>query len=76
MPRHSHRGLEATLVLEGGYSDASGHYERGDVQLGDASVDHRPVAAPGAPCLCLVYEEAPLKLTGPVGRWFNSLLAS
>lgn len=76
VPRHCHRGLEATLVLAGGYDDAGGHYARGDVQLGDAGLDHRPVAAPGAPCLCLVYEEAPLKLTGPLGRWFNSLIRS
>ncbi len=76
VPRHSHGGLEATVVLAGGYDDAGGHYERGDVQLGDAGLDHRPVAAAGAPCLCLIYEEAPLRLTGPIGRWFNSLISS
>lgn len=74
VPRHTHRGLEATLVLAGGYDDAGGHYERGDVQLGDPALDHRPVAASGAACLCLVYEEAPIRLTGPVGRWFNGLV--
>jgi putative transcriptional regulator len=75
-PRHSHRGCEATLVLRGAYSDAGGRYERGDVQLADAGVDHRPVAAAGEVCLCLVYRDAPLKLTGPLGRWLNPFIRS
>ena len=74
MPRHTHGGEEVTLVLEGGYSDAEGHYERGDVQAADPSVDHQPVADKGEPCICLVVSDAPLKLTGPIGRWFNPFI--
>ncbi|MEQ8355002.1 MAG: ChrR family anti-sigma-E factor [Kiloniellaceae bacterium] len=74
VPRHTHQGLEITMVLQGGYSDAGLHYERGDVQISDASVDHRPVVADESSCLCLVYQDAPLRLTGPIGRWFNGFL--
>jgi len=75
-PRHSHRGDEATLVLRGGFSDATGHYQRGDVQLADAGLDHRPRADGGQVCLCLVYSDAPLRLTGPLGRWLDPFIRS
>jgi putative transcriptional regulator len=73
MPRHSHDGNELTLVLSGGFSDADGHYLRGDVAVTDSSIDHRPVADPGEDCLCLAVTDAPLKLTGPFGRLLNPL---
>ncbi len=71
MPAHTHSGLELTLVLQGSYSDTSGRYQPGDLQLADASVDHRPVAERGDPCLCLVVTEAPVRLTGRLGRYLN-----
>jgi len=74
VPRHSHEGNELTLVLAGGFSDASGHYLKGDVAVADASVDHRPVADAGADCLCLAVTDAPLRLTGRFGRYLNAFL--
>lgn len=73
MPRHTHAGQELTLVLSGGFSDATGHYIRGDVSATDPSIDHRPIADAGEDCLCLAVTDAPLKLTGPVGRIVNPL---
>ncbi|NIA68146.1 anti-sigma factor [Pelagibius litoralis] len=75
MPRHTHAGEEVTLVLEGGYSDAEGHFARGDVQIADPSVDHQPVADEGEACICLVVSDAPLKLTGPIGRLLNPFIS-
>jgi putative transcriptional regulator len=63
-PQHTHLGIEATVIVQGGFADQFGQYERGDAWIVDASVDHAPVALPGDPCLCLVYQDAPLKLTG------------
>jgi putative transcriptional regulator len=63
-----------TLVLAGGFSDASGHYLKGDVAVADPSVDHRPVADAGADCLCLAVTDAPLRLTGRFGRYLNAFL--
>ena len=68
VPDHSHRGNEFTLVFAGGYSDGDDHYERGDFQTADASVDHRPVADDGEGCFCLVVLDAPMRLTGRIGR--------
>ena len=71
MPRHTHKGSEMTLVLAGGFSDRTGQYESGDIAVFDSSVDHQPVADPGEDCVCLTFTDAPLRLTGPVGRWLN-----
>ncbi len=71
VPQHTHEGAEITMVLSGGFTDSHGHYLRGDVAVADTSVDHRPVADPGEDCLCIAVTDAPLRLTGPVGRWLN-----
>ena len=75
MPSHTHGGEEYTLVLTGGYQDASGHYLRGDVQSADPEVDHRPVADRDEPCICLVVSDAPIRLTGRFGRLLNPLIS-
>lgn len=74
MPPHTHKGQELTLVLAGGFSDAAGHYLLGDVATADSTVNHRPIADPGAACLCLAVTDAPLRLTGPISRMLNPFL--
>lgn len=74
VPRHTHEGTELNLVLTGGFSDTIGHFQRGDVAIGDRAIDHRPVADPGEDCLCLTVTDAPLRLTGRVGRFFNAFI--
>ena len=71
VPRHTHHGSELTLVLAGGFSDNRGHFVRGDIAISDAEVDHRPVADADEDCICFVVTDAPLKLTGPIGRLLN-----
>jgi putative transcriptional regulator len=71
MPSHTHEGSEVTLVLSGSFSDMMGVYHRGDVAVADANVDHRPVINAEADCICFVVTDAPLRLTGPVGKLFN-----
>tara|TARA_A100001037_G_scaffold298725_1_gene323019 strand:+ start:5933 stop:6595 length:663 start_codon:yes stop_codon:yes gene_type:complete len=68
VPRHTHEGEEATLVLTGGFSDADGHYVRGDVAMADPSVTHRPIADPGEPCINLAVTTGSLRLPGLVGQ--------
>jgi hypothetical protein len=68
LPAHTHEGLEATLVLQGAFSDVTGHYALGDIEVADDTVDHRPVADRNAECIVFVVLEAPVKLTGPFGR--------
>lgn len=73
MPRHTHGGNELTLVLAGGFKDGSGHFVRGDVATANPDTDHIPVADPDEDCYCLAVTDAPLRLTGPVGRYLNFL---
>jgi putative transcriptional regulator len=40
IPRHTHRGGEHTLVLDGAFRDAFGTCARGDVSMADDSIDH------------------------------------
>jgi ChrR Cupin-like domain len=68
IPAHTHAGLEAVLVLQGGFSDAHGHYVRGDIAVADPTIDHRPVADPAEECIIFIVQEAQVRLTGPIGR--------
>lgn len=68
MPSHTHDGSEVTLVLHGGFSDPTGHYRRGDIAVADAELDHHPRADADEDCICFAVIDAPLRLTGPVGR--------
>jgi putative transcriptional regulator len=74
MPRHSHTGNELSLVLQGGFSDITGHYLRGDVCELDREIDHRPIADRDEDCLCLSVTDAPLRLTGWFGRLINPFI--
>lgn len=68
LPSHTHEGSEITLVIQGGFTDASGHYARGDIAIADGDVDHHPTADADMDCICFAVTDAPLRLTGPVGR--------
>lgn len=74
MPHHTHEGQELTLVVEGGFTDLNGHYLRGDIAFADDEVDHRPVADPDGDCICYAVLDAPLKMTGPILRYFGRFL--
>lgn len=71
VPQHTHEGEELTLVMTGAYIDATGRYGPGDLAVSDHDIDHRPVAEEGDACICLVVMDAPLKLTGAIGRFLN-----
>ena len=74
IPRHTHRGVEMLLVLDGSFSDETGHYARGDVQIADEALVHRPIADAGRDCVCLTVVEGPIRLTGPLARFLNPFL--
>jgi len=68
MPAHTHEGSEVTLVLKGAFSDTTGQYARGDIAIAEDDLDHKPVTDDREDCLCFIVTDAPLHLTGPVGR--------
>jgi putative transcriptional regulator len=58
---HSHRGLEYTLVLAGGFTDVTGSYGPGDLQIASGDLTHNPIADAGEDCINLAVTTAPLK---------------
>jgi putative transcriptional regulator len=51
--RHSHRGMEYTQVLAGGFTDATGQYGPGDFQTATPDVTHNPRADDDGDCVNL-----------------------
>ena len=74
VPAHTHEGSELSLVLDGAFSDARGHYGRGDISVADDSVDHRPSADTGRPCIGFAVMDAPLKLTGSFRQLIGDII--
>lgn len=74
LPQHTHEGSEYTLVIRGAFRDETGRYGRGDVAISDEAIDHTPVAEGNEECLCFAVFDGPLRLTGPIGRFFNRLV--
>jgi putative transcriptional regulator len=58
---HTHQGEELTLCLTGGYTDVTGAYARGDLQIADPTLEHRPTADAGEDCVVLAVAGAPLR---------------
>jgi putative transcriptional regulator len=76
IPAHTHQGLEAALVLQGGFRDAGGHYLPGDIAVADGTVDHRPIADRDGTCVIFIVQEAPLQLTGRFGRLIQRMFGA
>lgn len=74
VPDHGHRGLELTLVLQGAFADATGRFDRGDVEISDDAIVHTPAALAGQDCICLTASEAPLRFRGLIARLAQPLL--
>ena len=72
---HGHEGTEISVVLQGGFTDAGGHYVAGDVAVVDASVSHRPVADDeGEDCILLVASEGASLPLSPLGKLVGKLI--
>ncbi len=50
---HSHAGTEYTVVLQGGFTDVTGNYGPGDLQMMEHGMSHNVVADPGEDCVNL-----------------------
>ena len=73
MPDHGHGGAELTLVLDGAFSDATGHYTCGDLQDVDEDIEHTPLTDKVAGCICLIASERPARFKSIVGRLMQPL---
>jgi putative transcriptional regulator len=65
---HTHGGTELTLVLKGSYASQGQRYARGDIEVADESVNHRPIAGTEDVCICLAVTDAPLRFDSWMGR--------
>jgi putative transcriptional regulator len=74
MPAHDHTGHEMACILQGGYDDETGHYEALDIAEGDAGLQHTPVAAAGADCICLIATTGRLRATTWLARLVQPLV--
>lgn len=70
VPEHTHRGSEATLVLNGSFTDEFDRYEDGDFIFLDQQHKHTPQTAQ-EDCLTLAWLNEPLQFTSGVARLLN-----
>lgn len=73
VPDHGHNGLELTLVLQGAFSDETGRFGPGDVEVADADLEHTPTAEPGEACICLAATDASLRFNSWIPRLLQPL---
>jgi len=73
VPDHGHNGLELTLVLQGSFSDATGRFGVGDLEIADDQIEHTPVADKGDACICLAATDARLRFLSLVPRLLQPL---
>lgn len=66
---HTHRGFEATLVLDGEFSDESGTFKDGDFIVKDGDCVHKPYT--DSHCLCLAVMDKPLHFSSGLARLLN-----
>ena len=67
-PKHTHSGVEATLVLRGAFRDDNRLYERGQLALADEHIQHRPRAEGTEDCICLAVTDGALRFTDNFSR--------
>jgi putative transcriptional regulator len=65
---HSHQGQEYTVVLRGGFTDVTGNYGPGDLQVMDGGTHHNVVADPGEDCINLAVTTGKLKFESLLQR--------
>jgi putative transcriptional regulator len=70
-PRHTHRGFEITLVLDGNFSDELGSYRPGDFIFRLGKDIHTPKTEEG--CLCFSVLDNPLTFTSGLSRLLNPI---
>lgn len=54
---HTNGGEECAVILQGGWADETGHYEKGDFAHAHSDEHHDQRIDPGDPCIALVLNE-------------------
>ena len=70
IPKHTHKGNEFTVVVQGSFMDKYGQYELGEFIHMDEQNEHQPVAGEDG-CICLAITDSKLHFTGFLGPVIN-----
>ncbi|RUO79246.1 ChrR family anti-sigma-E factor [Pseudidiomarina taiwanensis] len=70
VPEHTHKGQEATVVINGVFHDEFDEYRDGDFILLDGHHKHTP-ATQAEDCLTLATLDAPMQFTSGISRLLN-----
>jgi putative transcriptional regulator len=65
---HTHTGLEIACVLQGAFTHDGRRYDRGDFDVGDATMDHDVFVEEGDDCICLIGLQGELRFKGLMGH--------
>lgn len=68
VPDHGHRGTELTLVLQGAFADETDRFGKGDIEVANEDLEHKPIAEVGEDCICLAATDAPLRFLSMIPR--------
>lgn len=71
IPRHSHSGIELTLVLQGSFHDGTACYRPGDVEEADPETLHDIEIDEGETCICLALTQGKLRYDNPLLKVFQ-----
>lgn len=71
VPKHTHKGFELTLILDGSFSDDMGSYEVGDFIWLDGQHTHSPMSQEG--CLCYAVLDDAMQFTQGLSKLFNPI---
>ena len=71
VPMHSHGGTEYILVIDGSFKDEYGEYKKGDIQINDQNIMHKPTASMETGCICLTITEKDVIFFGRYGSFLN-----
>ena len=72
---HTHGGEELTMVMAGGFTDTTGHYNRGDVQTTSPAITHSPAAIEGGAYINLAVTDSPLVFQNMAGKDYRQTLS-
>ena len=74
LPLHTHSGFETTCIMQGSYQDETGYYGVHDFAEGEPGRVHRPIAGPGADCICILATTGALRPDSWMARMIMGLV--
>ena len=73
IPKHTHKGEEVTVLLDGSFKDEMGEYHKGDFIWLSGEHNHNPVSEEGCVCYAVVsdalhFSQGLSRLLNPIGK--------